>query len=396
MIYLLLQLLPWLVAIFIVEGATALWTRAETTRAKVAPWLVWCALAFGVAAVLATLHAVQGRAGVWLETALAGFAAYSAGAAAGSFRRKDGFAEHDKWALGLVPAALIWLAANLIAGPSIEADIAKAVHAKIGSVAGAPAKFAVEGRDVLIAADAPDRDALVSAIDEVEGVRLVTATNRFADAAVSDSAKIAPPEANKAGDAPTIAAQEAVEAATQKAADVAQQPADAAKTSAQADQAKATAPKTAEEQRPAPRMDAKERAKAAAAELKAIPRTGELDVAACQKALAATLVLDKIQFRIGSASIRRASAYVLDRLAGFLQRCPNARAEIGGHTDDIGDDEDNQALSQRRAEAVLRYLTGKRVAAARMTAVGYGAKKPIAPNDDDGRAENRRIELRLK
>jgi outer membrane protein OmpA-like peptidoglycan-associated protein len=383
-IYLSLQLLPWLAAIFLVGAATALWARVETPRTKIAPWLVWCALAFCVAAALAALHAAQGRAGVWLETALAGFAIYVAGTAAGASRRKNGFAEHDKWALGLVPAALIWFAANLISGPSIEADLAKAVRAKINS-AHARAEFSVEGRDVRISADAPNRDALVDAINEVAGVRLVATANSSASA-VSDS-----------GD---TAALDAKEAPAQKAPNEAGRMADAAVETlahAQADQTGGPTPKAEEELRPAPRARAKDRAKAAAAELKAVPRSGELDVATCQNALNNTLVIDKIQFRIGSASILRASAYVLDRLAAFLRRCPTAKVEIGGHTDNIGDGEDNQALSQRRAEAVLRYLNGEGVAAARMTAIGYGAKKPIAPNDDDeGRAENRRIEMLLK
>jgi len=88
---------------------------------------------------------------------------------------------------------------------------------------------------------------------------------------------------------------------------------------------------------------------------------------------------------------------VLDRLAGVLQRCAGAKVEIGGHTDNVGDDEDNQALSQRRADTVMRYMVREGVEAARLTAIGYGAKKPIASNDDEeGRTENRRIEFVLK
>ena len=82
---------------------------------------------------------------------------------------------------------------------------------------------------------------------------------------------------------------------------------------------------------------------------------------------------------------------------GFLQRCGSTKIEIGGYTDNVGDDESNQALSQRRADAVMKYLANEGVAASRMTAVGYGAKKPIAANDDeDGRALNRRIEMLVK
>jgi outer membrane protein OmpA-like peptidoglycan-associated protein len=71
--------------------------------------------------------------------------------------------------------------------------------------------------------------------------------------------------------------------------------------------------------------------------------------------------------------------------------------EIGVRADNIGGEEGNQALSQRRADKVVRYLVNEGVAATRLPGVGHGDKKPIASNDDEeGRGENRRIEFTLK
>jgi outer membrane protein OmpA-like peptidoglycan-associated protein len=389
MIYLSVKLGPWLIAIFLVGAATALWTRIEETRTRPAPWLIWCALAFAVAAALAGLRVLQGASGLWLELAVAAFAAYVLGAAAGSLWRKHGFAEHDKWAVGLVPAALIWLMAGLAAGPSIEADIAKSVRAKIDKGSETPPQFVVEGRDVLIGVNTPHREALAQEIKTVEGVRRVATTDRFLGEPLSGPGEPATIEAGKTSEAPAVAAGAGATPKRSK-----EEPGPPAETTAgaQADQTEAGAQKTPSEQKPE-RMGAK----VAAAELKAIPKTGELDVADCQKAIAAVLTLDQIQFRMGSAAIKRGSASVLDRLAAFLKRCPSAEVEIDGHTDNIGRDVDNQALSQRRAEAVLKYLTGEGVAPTRMTAIGFGAQRPIASNDDEqGRSENRRIELLLK
>ena len=128
-----------------------------------------------------------------------------------------------------------------------------------------------------------------------------------------------------------------------------------------------------------------------------MPVSGPLDAAACQAALNATLVLDKIDFRAGGIKIRRASAYALDRLAALLQRCPEQKVEIGVHAGNGGDEEANQALSQRRADKVARYLINEGVAAARLTGVGHGDKQPTASSDhEEGRGENRRIEFILK
>jgi len=72
------------------------------------------------------------------------------------------------------------------------------------------------------------------------------------------------------------------------------------------------------------------------------------------------------------------------------------KVEVAGHTDNTGTADHNQTLSEGRAKAVVDALVKDYgIDAARLQAKGYGATKPVAPNDtDDGRAKNRRVELR--
>ncbi|MBZ0246162.1 MAG: OmpA family protein [Cyclobacteriaceae bacterium] len=80
----------------------------------------------------------------------------------------------------------------------------------------------------------------------------------------------------------------------------------------------------------------------------------------------------------------------------MMQNAPNMKVEISGHTDANGPDEYNQALSQRRANAVKKYLERLGVAPERITAVGYGESKPVASNDSqEGRRLNRRTEFTI-
>ena len=81
----------------------------------------------------------------------------------------------------------------------------------------------------------------------------------------------------------------------------------------------------------------------------------------------------------------------------MFQSEPGYSAEIGGHTDDVGDKSYNLKLSGERATAVADWLTAHGVAASRITTAGYGDTRPLVPNkDDESRAKNRRTELRRK
>ena len=77
-----------------------------------------------------------------------------------------------------------------------------------------------------------------------------------------------------------------------------------------------------------------------------------------------------------------------------LRANPRLSVSVDGHTDDQGEAGRNQALSERRAEAVLQYLAAAGVPRGRLSAIGYGESKPVASNGtDNGRRANRRIEF---
>jgi OmpA-OmpF porin, OOP family len=114
----------------------------------------------------------------------------------------------------------------------------------------------------------------------------------------------------------------------------------------------------------------------------------------CQQLFSELLSKGKISFPAAQSTIEPDSAGLLDRLTETAMRCPTARIEIAGHTDADGEDGFNQALSEKRAQAVLDYLVKAGLPADRFTAVGYGATQPIAANDTkEGKAQNRRIEF---
>jgi OOP family OmpA-OmpF porin len=107
-----------------------------------------------------------------------------------------------------------------------------------------------------------------------------------------------------------------------------------------------------------------------------------------------------VNFDFDRAEIRSDAAVILDEAATLagdaLRECPDNRLAVEGHTDAIGTDAYNQGLSERRAAAVLEYLVGKGVSSSQLGATGFGESTPIATNDtSDGRALNRRVELRL-
>jgi OmpA-OmpF porin, OOP family len=102
-----------------------------------------------------------------------------------------------------------------------------------------------------------------------------------------------------------------------------------------------------------------------------------------------------IHYDFNKATLRADSQTTLDQVLALLQARPDLKLEIEGHTDNVGDDPYNQKLSEARAASVVTWLSGKGVAGNRLSARGYGMKMPIADNNtDEGRAKNRRVELR--
>jgi len=103
-----------------------------------------------------------------------------------------------------------------------------------------------------------------------------------------------------------------------------------------------------------------------------------------------------ILFNPGSDRLAKGTDTVLDGLASLLQAHAELNLAIDGHTDNVGSPEKNRVLSQKRATAVRAYLIRKGIAAARLTATGYGQEKPRADNaTTEGKAANRRVELKV-
>jgi outer membrane protein OmpA-like peptidoglycan-associated protein len=110
----------------------------------------------------------------------------------------------------------------------------------------------------------------------------------------------------------------------------------------------------------------------------------------------ATIVLKNIFFDTGKATLRKESTAELERLQKLLTENPALKLEMAGHTDNVGKPAMNQDLSQRRAQAVVSYLTTHGITTDRLTAVGYGDTKPVVPNaTKTGRQLNRRTEFKV-
>ncbi len=106
--------------------------------------------------------------------------------------------------------------------------------------------------------------------------------------------------------------------------------------------------------------------------------------------------LNNMFFDFNKATLRNESITELRHMIKFMQEYPKLKIEISGHTDSVGTGEANRKLSSERANAVREYLVSHGINAPRITAKGYGATKPIAPNDtEEGRQRNRRTEFRI-
>lgn len=114
------------------------------------------------------------------------------------------------------------------------------------------------------------------------------------------------------------------------------------------------------------------------------------------EARAQPLILEGVTFRTGSAELTQTSFSVLDQVAVSLIANPTVRIEIVGHTDNTGSRGGNITISMRRADSVRSFLMNKGISAERLVSQGAGPDAPIATNATaEGRARNRRVELRL-
>ncbi|NUG52458.1 OmpA family protein [Acinetobacter lactucae] len=111
-------------------------------------------------------------------------------------------------------------------------------------------------------------------------------------------------------------------------------------------------------------------------------------------ALVKALNLQIINFASGSSDIPADNKAILDQAATLLSKVTNVKLNVGGHTDSTGNAAANKALSQRRAQAVVDYLTSKGVDGSKLVAQGHGSDQPVAENTtEEGRFKNRRIEF---
>ena len=170
---------------------------------------------------------------------------------------------------------------------------------------------------------------------------------------------------------------------------------------------KAQAERAEAEKKSAEAQTSAERARAAVAEAEKIRQQREQDIDRLQKALGALvetrrtalgLVMNlgenAIQFDFDRATLRAENRELLSRIAGVLLTAKGYSIYVYGHTDDVGSDEYNRDLSQRRARTVRDYLVEAGLDSSIITTRGYGKSSPRVPaTTQEARAKNRRVEI---
>ena len=107
-------------------------------------------------------------------------------------------------------------------------------------------------------------------------------------------------------------------------------------------------------------------------------------------------VMRNINFGFDNAVLTKSSYAEIDYIAEFLNENPSINIEIAGHTDNSGNDEHNMELSLKRAAAVMSALIERGISVKRLEVKGYGASRPLVPNDSEqNKALNRRVEMRV-
>ena len=116
-----------------------------------------------------------------------------------------------------------------------------------------------------------------------------------------------------------------------------------------------------------------------------------------QLSVGESMVLKNVFFETNKYDLKDESRVELMKLHSFMQNNPAVSIEISGHTDNVGNDNDNQTLSENRAQAIYNFLIENGIEANRLSYKGYGETQPIDTNDtEEGRANNRRSEFKIK
>jgi outer membrane protein OmpA-like peptidoglycan-associated protein len=109
-----------------------------------------------------------------------------------------------------------------------------------------------------------------------------------------------------------------------------------------------------------------------------------------------TFQLNNIYFEFNKFALLPASYPELDIVVKLLIENPGIEIELSGHTDNVGKQDYNVTLSQKRAESCKTYILSKGIDSKRITPKGYGMSRPIAPNETEiGREKNRRVEFTI-
>jgi outer membrane protein OmpA-like peptidoglycan-associated protein len=120
----------------------------------------------------------------------------------------------------------------------------------------------------------------------------------------------------------------------------------------------------------------------------------DIDAVAIVDAVRRVSLPSEVLFDFDSDTLAGGAPAALDQVIDSIRRRASATIVVEGHTDDVGTEEYNQALSERRAEAVASYLVKRGIPRDRVASRGHGESRPIVANDgDDGRKKNRRVEI---
>ena len=259
-------------------------------------------------------------------------------------------ARSKKWWWGLPALFLLWVVANWTKTPGVEQDL----QTRAASASGDSA-LTVAGRDVsLYQVNKEIHDGAA----QTHGVRLVN--DQLLPMAATDGVANSP----AAAAVPAIAAV----ATTSTSANTGTNTGTGVDTSTGATTADANKLATA----------------------------GITDAQACEQKFATLLSSSKVLFRTSQASLSPTSEATLKELVSIAKTCPKEMISVEGYSDDTGEADLNLSLSERRAASVVAYMKKAGITADHLKAAGFGEAKPIASNDtEEGRAQNRRIELHV-